>query len=277
MKIPDIKLVKPIANHVLVKVSGYGKNSIKVGGTSFIVNTSYNPEIHTDPRGVVQALPEFLEEFSPFRKSNFGCMPYYTELDIRVGDTVFFDYLTYLEAMSDLINPLTDYHLPRYVIAGGELYLFIHYSRLYMAKSKKTKKIKMLNGWIMIEQLLNPRLILSGTFKLIPVKILNVGRSNINYASCELDDAKVNVGDVVLLRRKYGIRRLESWEEGDKTVRDVCLSKPKDIYGVVVGDLQELLKEEESSEFKVQAVSGLQYAATAWNPKEKHRYRSKEK
>lgn len=266
MKLKSIDQVRPLANHILVKVSGAGRNKMTLAGSEMKINTSYNPEIHTDPRGEVVSTCDHLEFYSKHRGGNFGTIPYETAMDINPGDIVWFDYLTYLECLADLYNPLSDFHLPKYILLKGELYIFVPFQRIYMRQ--RGEEMKMLNGWMMVRDLIPERAVRYMKIYVTPVEVVLNGEVNYNYQYKNKgkipDDIKVDIGDKVILSKRYGVRKLEPWTQGEKEIKEVRIGQAKYIIAFIDGDVLDVLAPKGFSQFKIRDLSGMQQEATTW-------------
>ena len=100
--------MKLLFNSVLVKFDS-PNDHIKVGGVDIQIDTSFNPMQHTITSGEVIGLPSRLI-FNPDDPAK--TMLYDTDMELKVGDRIIFDYLAYNEAIKN--DPIDGGHVIRY-------------------------------------------------------------------------------------------------------------------------------------------------------------------
>jgi len=100
--------MKLLFNNVLVKFDE-PNDHIKVGDVELQIDTSYNPMQHAITTGTVIGLPSRLI-FD--RKEPAKTMLYDTDMELRVGDRIIFEYLAYGEAIKN--DPIDGGYCIRY-------------------------------------------------------------------------------------------------------------------------------------------------------------------
>ena len=124
-------------NHVLVEVDCLRHKKVAFqDGTQVIVDPSFVPEQHANTNGIVKAIPESLF----FDKSDvFECSQYLSDIDVEVGDRIFFHYLQINEAVKH----------KKYLEEDGKFYVFIRHDSLFCGI--RGEDIIMFNGWMLLE------------------------------------------------------------------------------------------------------------------------------
>jgi len=124
-------------NHVLVEVSCLRHRKIAFeSGSEIIVDPSFKPEEHAQTRGIVRSIPEGLY-FN--NKDIMESVEYLTDIEVEVGDQVFFHYLQINIAISE----------KKVLIEDGKFFIFIRYDSLFCAI--RNNNMIMLNGWMLLE------------------------------------------------------------------------------------------------------------------------------
>lgn len=136
MKLDSLDNVKPINNLVIVKPNP-DNTSLKVGkGFILYLATQYDPLRYATTTGVVVKVPDKLDNFEI---SSNASLQYDTDLEVQVGDTVIFHYLTRDANVRD----------GRILTINDEEYFQIRYDRLFCAI--RNDEIIMLNGTLIVE------------------------------------------------------------------------------------------------------------------------------
>lgn len=135
------------SNYVLVEIT-HDPSKVNVAGQELYIETKYNKEFHAPTYGVVRTLPNKLvchaeaihasDNFEEKRELASESMPWTTDIEIEVGDTVHFDYLQQSVCIRDKLV----------IFEGSKRYFLIHYSQLYAAERKG--EIRMLNGFMAV-------------------------------------------------------------------------------------------------------------------------------
>lgn len=274
MRIKDISTILPKANYVLVKVSG-GNRTVKLLGMDMEVDITFNPEYHADVYGEVVKVPDKLY----FKKNNTvyksGQMMWKTDIDIKPGDMVWFDYLTALSALGSVINPMAQFSSDKYVLTeDGQLYIFVHYEQLYMRV--RDGKETMLNGYMLLEKFSDT----SDKFMFFQVKdrakiklcnfarVINVGKKNHGYYGKE-KDADVEKGEIVVLK---GLKMREVEKSEHQTYkRPKYVAQARYVVAKITSEDVKRAKKvswvqegKSYSKQKAHLMSGVQLPAAAW-------------
>ncbi len=141
----QISGLKPMNNHVLIKLSRK-KDEIKTpGGGKLYIDPTFEEEKHFPVTGYVIARPRSL--FYSDKIGDSHSMPWKTDIEIKEGDYVIFYYMAVLNCMGTLDQPGGNgkyFKDPD----GGE-YIMITYDNLFVAK--RDDKIIPLNGYLLLE------------------------------------------------------------------------------------------------------------------------------
>jgi len=119
--------------------SGYGNviikplkdnNHVKVGGTSIFLDTSFQKEKHAITCGEVVSVTSQIDE------------SLHTDIEVQIGDIVFFHYLCVINAIRD----------DKYFIRDRQPYYPVNYESLYVAK--RGDKVICLNGFMLVSPIM---------------------------------------------------------------------------------------------------------------------------
>lgn len=178
-------------NRVLVKVTGDYDDGVRISKIADIVAAGgeWEESSRVVRHGVVAMIPDKLTS----RSASENGMEWETELDVQVGDTVYFGIMASANAES--------------VKIGEDLYYLIHYSRFILRM--RDNEITMLNGYVLLSEVIE-KLRVSGLIlefgdhvdKKSGV-VTNIGKPNKSYYGTDAVDAEVEVGDTVLFERKF--------------------------------------------------------------------------
>ena len=125
-------------NHVLIEVDCLRHKKIAFeSGTEIIVDPTFSPQIHAQTSGIVKVVPESLYYNKLDR--GFESVEYLTDINLEVGDKVFFHYLQIDIAINQR----------RIIEEDGKFFIFIKHDSLFM--SIRNEKIIMHNGWMLLE------------------------------------------------------------------------------------------------------------------------------
>lgn len=141
MLVDSIKGFTPLGNNILVSIDKRFSDEILLDGPNgklvLRLDCSFDPEMHSRTFGTVSAVP------AQFKRKQGD--DWYSDLEVSVGDKVFFSFNAVSVAFGKTGNPLI-------VREGPEkgLYINIPYSQL-TAKIKEDGSPQMLNGFCLIE------------------------------------------------------------------------------------------------------------------------------
>lgn len=93
------------------------------------IDTSFDPAMHAPRWGEVYRSPRELV----YERDDPASMGWKTEVDIKDGDVVFFDYLSCLTALGKLANPGLSGETPSWIRVDNELYIVMRYDALIFA------------------------------------------------------------------------------------------------------------------------------------------------
>lgn len=124
-------------NYVLVEVDFLRHKKVSYdSGAEIIIDYTFEPEQHALTHGVVATIPEALY----FNSKDYDSLEFLTDIDVKVGDQVFFHYIQINKA--DRGRQL--------FIENGKTYIFISHDSLFCGI--RNDEVVMFNGWL----LLNP-------------------------------------------------------------------------------------------------------------------------
>lgn len=213
-------MITPVNNYVLVEpCSGYTDYKLS-NGTTIKIDVTFEREKHAPIKGRIVSLPERLI----YDTNNPRSLRWQTEMNLEVGDTVYYSYLSAMNALSD--------EDPRRVETSKNVQLFIRYDQIFAAE--RNGEVVVPNGMALIEPVkkyngsrkiaLPPRLRNKDSSVLGIVKYL--GEPNKEYLDDEIkmpDDDSLKVGDTIVMDRvsdiplEYGFHK--SIDEGSKLFR----------------------------------------------------------
>ena len=116
-------------------------NDITIGDIKLIIDHTFEPQDHVSVRGIVKVLPDKLF----FGKNDSRSMAWKTDVEVKVGDTVWMDYHAVLLALGKSFDKAQEGDDPLYDEDG----IFIKYQDLFMAQ--RGDEFIMLNGYVLIE------------------------------------------------------------------------------------------------------------------------------
>lgn len=179
-------------NNVLVRIDeeeGDGR-SISKKADIVIAGAEWNEADHVVRHGVVSMIPDRLKTRK--ESDSDGMMEWGTEIEVEVGDTVFFGIMASANAFAIKVD--------------GQLYYVIPYSR-FIARVRD--EVYPLNGYVLMEEVIESTrvngLILDFGDKANRKRgvITHNGRNNDWYYGGDAMDACVEVGDEVLFEGKF--------------------------------------------------------------------------
>lgn len=123
-------------NYVLVEQDLEHNEEVELSsGAKLYVDPTFEPEKHSKIKGKVLAVPDKIY----FDKIDEASMEYDVDMDVQVGDEVYFHYLSSGKAVKGRMTYEVD----------GKRCIFIPYDKLFFAK--RGDDVIMLNGWMLVE------------------------------------------------------------------------------------------------------------------------------
>lgn len=225
MKIDTIENLRISENNVLVKLPDTYRmmlnNEIDIRGISVI--TRYEPSYYAPRYGTVAVIPNRL-------KFGIGGMSWETDIEIKVGDTVWFNYLVCLMALGRLLNPVYRSDETRYYTCGEDIYVLLPYESLIVAK--REHEIICLNSYVIgkqIKQKVSEVLKIADT-KTGWVELLHVGEPVSEYLTETIEIEDVEAGDTVLINKKLA-EKLENGMTNHFSQEEVLFFQRRQILG----------------------------------------------
>jgi hypothetical protein len=203
--VKDVKNLGILSNYVLVEIT-HDPSVIDLAGNEFFIDTSFKKEFHAPTYGVVRVLPNTLishckevhktNDIDVKRKFASESLPWETDMEISVGDTVHFDYLQQSVCVKDGLIIEQD----------GKTYFLIHYSQLYAAENGG--QVWTLNGYMAVDIESEEKVDEIGSSGLITVNmksadqrkiwgegvVVHPGKPNRGYLLWDVDERDIPVG-----------------------------------------------------------------------------------
>jgi hypothetical protein len=184
-------------NYVLVELSTLRHEKIATkSGSEIILDPTFHPEQHAQISGVVSVVPESLY-FN--EKDVMNSVDYVTDIDVKIGDKVFFHYLQINIAISN----------KRIIEEDGKLFVFVEHDSLFCGI--RNDKVVMFNGWMLLkpmskasdkeDKIIPGRPTDRQTYEPLMGEITHIGSPVIKYfyGKQETDSGiNVNAGDAVI-------------------------------------------------------------------------------
>lgn len=233
MEIHTIENLRISENNVLIKLPDTYRmmlnNEIDIRGISII--TKYEPSYYAPRYGTVAVIPNRL-------KFGIGGMSWKTDIEIQVGDTVWFNYLVCLMALGKLLNPVYRSDETRYYTCGEDIYVLLPYESLIVAKREVSKfptgytETICLNSYVIGKQIkrkVSDKLIVNDE-KTGWVKLLHVGNPVTEYFTETVEIEDVEAGDTVLINKKLA-EKLENGMTNHFSQEEVLFFQRRQIFG----------------------------------------------
>lgn len=225
MRVENIENIKVSDNNVIVKLPDTYKmmlnNEVNIRGLS--VKTQYEPSYYAPRYGTVIAIPDKLT-------FGVGAMVWKTDIEIRVGDTVWFNYLVCLMALGRLLNPHTPNPETKYFVCGEDIYVVLPYESLIVAK--RGEDIVCLNGYCIGKQIQEKQSekLITENKKTGWVELRYIGTPVTEYLNDTVDVEDVCVGDVVCIN-KILAEKMENGMTNTFSDDELVFFQRKQIYG----------------------------------------------
>jgi hypothetical protein len=179
-------------NSVLVEVEDFVYDTVKTeSGLTLAVDNSWTVSQYAVRHGKVVLLPDRLISW----KENSRAMTWETDIDVRIGDTVWF-------------YGITSQDCEKLSFQGKKL-MVLSYEDLYLAK--REEQVIMLNGNVLLEPIIKTVKALSyesNTTDHIFAKVAYIGKNNYEYEHDKEDCSDLKVGMTVILHGN-SVRYLE--------------------------------------------------------------------
>lgn len=127
VKVNDITRVIPRNNYLLVRANKEEKYLRLTDDMTIEVDTTFEPEKHSATYGDVVSVCDGLDD-------HLG-----TEMEVKVGDRIFFHYLCILNCIRDR----------KFVVCDDVPYFMVSYGSTYV--SKRNEEVIPLNGYLLVE------------------------------------------------------------------------------------------------------------------------------
>jgi co-chaperonin GroES (HSP10) len=185
---------KMMNNNIFIRIDEKEGDGRSISKKVDIVSSGaeWNEADHVIRHGVVEMIPNRLVFRNDSNGDSDGMMEWGTELEVGVGDTVFFGIMASANALM--------------IEVEGQLYYVIPYSRLI---ARVMDDVYPLNGYVLMEEVIESKrvkgLILDFGDKANRKRglVLHNGRNNEWYYGGDSVDAEVEVGDEVLFQGKF--------------------------------------------------------------------------
>lgn len=215
MRLNSVNGIKPLNNKVLIKIPEGNKSINLSDGTVIKIDISFTPGKHVDVFGEIAAIPDRLLTYKNHKSDIENVLDYETDIDIRMGDKVFFDYLSALLSLGYKANPNNEENEDTdtmFVVVNNLLFMFIDYQYLYVAI--RNESIIMLNGYILVEPVEKVNVYsfsLPGQMDDAYSGIVRyTGNPNKSYMNKKYSDTlDIEIGDKIIFR-KYNNQLLEN-------------------------------------------------------------------
>lgn len=182
------------SNMVLIKVPDFKKERVTKSGILLDVN----PDVQYFDQGEGSHMADLarvigvVEKIPPALLPDGDILSWHTPMDLNVGDTVWFDYMDGMNSTSFVI--------------GDDEYRLIPYSSCYIAyRESQIGKPICLNGYILFEDVMQPKDKLEHIDKVDPLKgkIYAIGDPVEHTLAYWTEDIEVEEGDIVEFRKKF--------------------------------------------------------------------------
>ena len=245
----DLKKIRPGTNRVLINLVPMNDKVKLTDGTILELDTTFEPSDHVSVCGSVIAVPEKLL----FNKKDPDTMFWKTEMELRVGDTVYFDYHVAMMALGRAADHSVQYASETYFVQDGQTYIFIPYQDIFcvVRETDGKKEVIPVNGYVLVKPVLKEYEELDGIEKVfVPYHlrlaqvqntgvVLFKGKGNTDFLSdkvCDVDGFEV--GDTIVYKQNK-IRKLEY---------DLHATLPKGIVTVQRSDIYAVIKNKDNGD-----------------------------
>lgn len=209
-----------LSNMVMIKVPDFEKERVTEAGIILDVNpdTQYFDESGGSHMADLARVMGIVEKVPPGLLPDNDILPWETTMDLKVGDTVWFDYMDGMNSTSFIID--------------DDEYRLIPYASCYIAiRDSQMENPICLNGYILFEDVLLPDDGFSSERKVDPLKgkIHALAAPVEHYLDYWTEDIEVAVGDLVVFRQKFPKVYLERQKYFQQLDKKLFRGQRKDI------------------------------------------------
>jgi co-chaperonin GroES (HSP10) len=197
-------------NLVLLKPRILNDKYICASGVELFIDTKFEPEKHRDIVCDVIQVPSQLIYSEKY--GNYVTMPWDVDMEVRVGDVAYCDYLAIQNAMINKYDGKSFIH-------ENELYLLIHYMNIFMVLRDGSPI--MCNGYVLVEPTYDEYYMAVKKFNDLGLVapdtvtemkkvtqygiVMYLGSRPRNYLNKDLADMELSIGDKVLFDKHADI------------------------------------------------------------------------
>jgi len=189
LQLDSLDNFKPISNSVLLRIDEM-HDEITYGTLTLKLDTSFEVGKHAANKGVVIKVPE---KFVYSDKSSLNTGDWDTNIEVKEGDQVWFDYLTGIECNQ--------------IECKGKLYYVLPYHTLYVTRRKE--EVIPLNGYVLLEPIIKEEGYKDFKFERERAKYAMVaysGSCNKRYHNKQYyDDPDIKAGEKVIYGKVSGL------------------------------------------------------------------------
>ncbi len=201
LELESIDNIKLLNNSVLVLIEDR-HDEIKHGTLTLKLDTSFEIGKHAPNKGIVIKVPE---KYIYSKESHINTGDWDTDIEIEEGDLVWFDYLAGIECNQ--------------IECKGKLYYVLPYHTLYVARRagnytlmadyKPSEKVIPLNGYVLLEPIINKEKFIKFEIEREDAKYAIVaysGSCNKKYGDSKYyDDPAIKAGEMVIYGKVLGL------------------------------------------------------------------------
>jgi co-chaperonin GroES (HSP10) len=141
----ELQRYRPLNNDVLIKIAKPNEDTIAVGDKELYLDTTFETNQHMTVWGHVEAFTETIY----FNRKSVRSADWETEVEVKKGDEVCFCFLASALALGKRNDINSDVSEDKVIECENEMFIILKYTDLIL--SVDGDKIKMLNGWLLLE------------------------------------------------------------------------------------------------------------------------------
>jgi len=138
------KMFRAPRNKVIIKISDMNDSITLSNGVKLFIDTQFEPAEHTPVVGEVVGVSRLYYNESDPENS----MEWETDMQLKVGDTVFMEYFAVHQCLGTKIDRNAAYENPKWFTIDGVLYITISYQDIYFAV--RNEEVILLNGYSIV-------------------------------------------------------------------------------------------------------------------------------